>query len=143
MRHSEQNGNKFFHNKSLNHGIRILKFWWKSGITIPQSSYALDEILIQLACLDDYEAIPYPFECPDCLEQGFRKSFQSDKNGILIMHNSCYRSSLSIWAASKWCLEWIWSKRMDLLVQVLENWSLCVKLHFHGNLKSVFELWCF
>lgn len=77
------------------------------------------------------------------LEPGIRFCFKVMKMEILIFLNSCYRWYSSIWIASKWFLEWFWARKMDLLVQLLENGSLCVKFHFHENLKGVFELWCF
>ena len=99
--------------------------------------------MIQNACLDPQEAFAMVKSASNDLEPEIRNCFKVMKMVILILLKSCYRSSLSIGTPSKWYLEWIWSKRMDLLVQVLENWSLCVKLHFHGNLKSVFGMWWF
>lgn len=52
------------------------------------------------------------------------------KMEISIFHISCYRSCTMIWTASICCLEWIWTKTLVLLVQLLKIRSSCTKLLF-------------
>lgn len=74
------------------------------------------------------------------LNQEFEFGLKVMKMLILIFFKSCYRCFPSIWTASKWCLEWFWTRKLDLLVQVLKIGSLCDETHFHEVLESDFEL---
>lgn len=73
------------------------------------------------------------------LELQIRKSSKVTKMEISIFSNSCYRSCLMTWKASICCLEWIWSKKLMLLAQVLRIRSSCGKMHFLEILRYDFE----
>lgn len=112
---------------------------WKSENSIPQSSCDFGDVMIQIACLDAQEAIAMLSFSPGCLEQEIRKCLKMVTMENLILQNSCYSPIPSIKTPSKWCLECFWSKILMPLVEVLEIWSLCDKLHFQGILKGDFE----
>lgn len=95
--------------------------------------------MTQLASLGAQEPIAMLGISWNCLELQFRKCLQMVKMKNLILQVWCYSPNLSICAASIWCLDCSWPKKMRLVVQVFGFCISSGKLHFHGKFENDFE----